>query len=97
VITVTEEKYLKAIFSVLHFTEGKVGNRLISEKLGLRPASVTDMLRKLDEKELIQYNRTELSEHIQSDELLDELANLLGNPVFDPHGDPIPDKDGIWR
>jgi DtxR family Mn-dependent transcriptional regulator len=33
-------------------------------------------------------------EHIQSDKLLDELADFLGNPDFDPHGDPIPDKKG---
>jgi DtxR family transcriptional regulator, Mn-dependent transcriptional regulator len=33
-------------------------------------------------------------EHIQSDELTDRLCNFLGNPVIDPHGDPIPDKDG---
>lgn len=33
-------------------------------------------------------------EHVQSDKLLDELATFLGNPSFDPHGDPIPDKNG---
>lgn len=33
-------------------------------------------------------------EHIHSDELIDRLDNFLGQPKFDPHGDPIPDKDG---
>ena len=33
-------------------------------------------------------------EHIQSPELVDRLDDFLGNPEFDPHGDPIPDADG---
>jgi DtxR family Mn-dependent transcriptional regulator len=33
-------------------------------------------------------------EHIKSDELVDELDKYLGFPKFDPHGDPIPDKNG---
>ena len=135
-ISITEENYLKAIFSATTLTEGRVGNQLIAEKLTINPASVTEMLRKLDEKKLISYNRTngakltkeglkaavkvvrkhrlwetflvehlnftwdevhevaEQLEHIQSDKLLDELDVFLGNPNFDPHGDPIPDRNG---
>jgi len=33
-------------------------------------------------------------EHIQSEQLIDRLDDFLGNPKFDPHGDPIPDKEG---
>jgi DtxR family Mn-dependent transcriptional regulator len=33
-------------------------------------------------------------EHVQNDKLINKLANILGNPVFDPHGDPIPDSKG---
>lgn len=33
-------------------------------------------------------------EHIQSTQLIDHLAHFLGNPEFDPHGDPIPDSEG---
>ena len=33
-------------------------------------------------------------EHIQSPVLVERLDNFLGNPILDPHGDPIPDKDG---
>lgn len=33
-------------------------------------------------------------EHIQSEELVDRLDEFLGYPSVDPHGDPIPDKDG---
>jgi len=34
-------------------------------------------------------------EHIKSRELTDRLDEFLGYPKFDPHGDPIPDKNGI--
>lgn len=33
-------------------------------------------------------------EHIQSDELVERLDEFLENPKYDPHGDPIPDKEG---
>lgn len=33
-------------------------------------------------------------EHIQSEKLVAELDALLGFPKVDPHGDPIPDKNG---
>jgi DtxR family Mn-dependent transcriptional regulator len=36
-------------------------------------------------------------EHIQSDALIDRLDEMLGFPKTDPHGDPIPDKNGIFR
>jgi DtxR family Mn-dependent transcriptional regulator len=33
-------------------------------------------------------------EHINSEKLIDSLDRFLNFPQFDPHGDPIPDKDG---
>jgi len=33
-------------------------------------------------------------EHIDSAKLIDSLDRFLNYPKFDPHGDPIPDKDG---
>jgi len=39
----------------------------------------------------------ELAEQLQnvnSETLIDRIYNLSGNPKFDPHGDPIPDKSG---
>lgn len=33
-------------------------------------------------------------EHVMSDVLEDAIAAALGNPTIDPHGDPIPSKDG---
>jgi len=34
-------------------------------------------------------------EHVISEEFEDKLDTLLGHPTFDPHGDPIPSKDGV--
>mgnify|MGYP006140643051 FL=1 len=36
----------------------------------------------------------EQMEHIKSVELIKRLDAFLGHPDFDPHGDPIPDKEG---
>ncbi|UKN02892.1 metal-dependent transcriptional regulator [Paracrocinitomix mangrovi] len=33
-------------------------------------------------------------EHIKSVKLVDGIDRLLNHPKFDPHGDPIPDKEG---
>ena len=40
------------------------------------------------------HNIAEQLEHIKSEELIENLDNFLGNPKYDPHGDPIPNKDG---
>lgn len=108
----------------------------IAEKLNTTAASVTDMLKKLAQKKLINYEKyygvkltkegnkiaknlirkhrlwetflveklkfswdevhelAEELEHINSDNLTDRIEEFLGNPKFDPHGDPIPDKNG---
>ncbi|MFA5594723.1 MAG: metal-dependent transcriptional regulator [Trueperaceae bacterium] len=36
----------------------------------------------------------ELMEHVVSDDFTERLAAHLGQPLFDPHGDPIPQADG---
>lgn len=33
-------------------------------------------------------------EHINSDKLIDRINDVIENPDFDPHGDPIPNKQG---
>lgn len=35
------------------------------------------------------------AEHAMSDAEINRLADLLGNPRFDPHGDPIPTREGF--
>lgn len=131
----TEENYIKAIYH-LQLTTATVSTNLLSEEMNTRPASVTDMLKKLRTKRIVHYQRykgfslTDLGnktalivvrkhrlweyflvnklgfewgevhsvaeelEHISSSELVVRLDNFLGNPAFDPHGDPIPDNKG---
>jgi DtxR family Mn-dependent transcriptional regulator len=40
------------------------------------------------------HDRAEQMEHKLSQEETDSLASQLGNPVYDPHGDPIPTTSG---
>ncbi len=40
------------------------------------------------------HDRAEIVEHFLSKEETDKLAASIGNPVVDPHGDPIPLADG---
>lgn len=108
----------------------------ISEALGTKAATVSDMLKKLGDRKLINYKKyqgvsltpkgrnlaidivrkhrlwevflvekldfrwdevhdlAEELEHIDSTELINRLEQFLGSPKFDPHGDPIPDREG---
>ncbi len=36
-------------------------------------------------------------EHIKSPELISRLDKFLGHPTMDPHGDPIPNEEGIMK
>jgi DtxR family Mn-dependent transcriptional regulator len=38
--------------------------------------------------------RADKQEHVLSSDQVDALAAQMGNPCFDPHGDPIPSADG---
>ncbi|MGN6402387.1 MAG: metal-dependent transcriptional regulator [Flavisolibacter sp.] len=52
--TTSEENYLKTIFH-LQETGGTVTTNALAEKLQTKPASVTDMMKKLDAKKLLHY------------------------------------------
>ncbi len=136
-LSITEENYLKAIYKILERTGGKdASTKIISIELGTSPASVTDMLKKLSDKELLKYEKyygvsftkegqryaldlirkhrlweyflstqlkfnwdevheiAEQLEHVKSEELIDRLDAFLDYPKYDPHGDPIPNKNG---
>lgn len=135
-ISATEENYLKAIFKIAEKEKKTAGTNAISKHMKTSAASVTDMIKRLSEKNLVNYakyrgvsltsegNRiatnlirkhrlwevflvdklnfqweqvhdmAEELEHINSDELVNRLDDFLGNPKFDPHGDPIPSTDG---
>lgn len=53
----------------------------LMEKLGFRWDEVHELAEQL--------------EHIKSDDLIERLAEFLGHPEFDPHGDPIPNAKGL--
>lgn len=55
--TLSEENYLKAIY-VLAGKNVKITPTAIAESLNNNPASVIDMIRKLTDKKLIQYDKT---------------------------------------
>jgi DtxR family Mn-dependent transcriptional regulator len=40
------------------------------------------------------HDEAEVLEHVLSEELEDLIATKLGDPTHDPHGDPIPTRDG---
>lgn len=58
-LTQTEENYLKALFQLTFEIEGKVdaGTNELAAILNLKPATVNDMLKKLKEKFLVNYEK----------------------------------------
>ncbi|HLT74906.1 MAG TPA: metal-dependent transcriptional regulator [Ohtaekwangia sp.] len=135
-LSFTEENYLKAIYRLSEGGSKAVLTNAIAETLNTKAASVTDMVKKLSNKNLISYERyygvkitrqgksaalmvvrkhrlwetflveklnfswdevhevAEQLEHIQSNLLIEKLDSFLGHPSVDPHGHPIPDKNG---
>lgn len=135
-LTVSEENYLKCIFRLSQEGGNKITPTAIAEILAHNSASVVDMIKKLTDKKLIEYNKitgvnltekgnkaalqivrkhrlwevflmqrlgyswgevhdiAEQLEHVQHAELADRLDKYLGYPVYDPHGDPIPQVNG---
>lgn len=133
--SIAEENYIKAIWHLQQSDSNVTTNELAAE-LSTKPASVTDMLKRLKEKKLLNYEPyygvklntegkklalniirkhrlweyflveklkfnwdevhaiAEELEHVSSPELVKRLDDFLGNPRFDPHGDPIPDHSG---
>lgn len=53
----TEENYIKAIYKLLESGEETVSTNAIAEKMRTKAASVTDMLKKLAAKKLINYQK----------------------------------------
>lgn len=136
--TESEENYIKSIYH-LHVPGEGVSASTLAGHTNTRAASVTEMLKKLHRKKIINYrpyrnfslteigNRVALDiirkhrlweyflvhklgfqwdevheiaeelEHIESKELVQKLDHYLNYPSFDPHGDPIPDKNGKMK
>jgi DtxR family Mn-dependent transcriptional regulator len=55
--TLSEENYLKAIFRLSQKSDEKITPTAIAEALGNNAASVVDMIRKLTDKQLIEYDK----------------------------------------
>lgn len=53
----TEENYLKAIYKLIEQVDSEVSTNAIAEKMSTKAASVTDMLKKLSDKKLINYQK----------------------------------------
>tara|TARA_B100000900_G_scaffold38067_1_gene28572 strand:+ start:2896 stop:3558 length:663 start_codon:yes stop_codon:yes gene_type:complete len=136
-ITLSEENYLKTILSINLDTNNLVSTNEIAHILNTSAASVTEMIKKLQDKKLVIYKKykgvklsksgskqaieilrkhrlwetflvkkldfswsevhdiAEQLEHIKSEKLIDNLNHFLNYPKFDPHGDPIPTKNGL--
>ena len=55
--TKTEEDYIKAIFKITEKNQGSANTNAIAEHLSTSAASVTDMLKRLSEKEYFHYEK----------------------------------------
>ncbi|HEX8918364.1 MAG TPA: metal-dependent transcriptional regulator [Chloroflexota bacterium] len=134
-----EQDYLKQIY-LLQEDMGRATTQMLADRLGVKPPSVTAMIKRLAEDEggpLVRhtpYRGVELTErglvlalemlrhhrlvelflsellgvpwdqvhdeadrleHVLSEDLEDRIATKLGNPTVDPHGDPIPSREGV--
>jgi DtxR family Mn-dependent transcriptional regulator len=56
-MTFSEENYLKAIYHLTTLTDTEVSTNAIAETMETKASSVTDMLRKLAEKDLVNYKK----------------------------------------
>ena len=136
-LSFTEENYLKALVKItIDSEQSEVGTNELAKVLAVKPATANDMLKKLKEKKMVDYEKygkitltkegknlaidiirkhrlwetflyeklefswdevhelAEQLEHIQAEKLVDKLDKFLDYPDFDPHGDPIPTKNG---
>lgn len=101
--TVTEAvKKLDTLNLVIY--EKSYGTRLTSQ--GIKQALVIVRRHRIWETFLAQelgfgwdevHEIAEELEHIKSDKLIKKLSEKLGNPLYDPHGDPIPDEKGKFH
>jgi DtxR family transcriptional regulator, Mn-dependent transcriptional regulator len=134
-----EQDYLKQIY-LQQEESGRATTQLLAERLGVKPPSVTAMLKRLAEHpmgpyvehtlyygvtlterglamalEIVRHHRlielylaraldvpwdkvhveAERLEHALSEELEERIAARLGQPTLDPHGDPIPTREGV--
>ena len=56
-MTFSEENYLKTIYHLTTFLDAEISTNAIAEKMETKASSVTDMLKKLAEKDLVHYKK----------------------------------------
>jgi len=56
-MTFSEENYLKTIYHLTNLSDSEVSTNAISEMMETKASSVTDMLKKLAEKDLVNYKK----------------------------------------
>jgi len=56
-MTLSEENYLKTIYHLTSVSDAEVSTNAIAEKMETKASSVTDMLKKLSEKDWINYKK----------------------------------------
>ncbi len=56
-MTFSEENYLKTIYHLMNLTDSEVSTNAIAEMMETKASSVTDMLKKLSEKDLVNYKK----------------------------------------
>jgi DtxR family Mn-dependent transcriptional regulator len=56
-LSTTEENYIKALLRISSEGDGEAGTNQLAARLEVRPATVTDMVKKLKEKSLVDYKR----------------------------------------
>ena len=135
--TISKENYLKTIYTECNDSKVVVTSSVLSEKLGVTKAAVSDMAKNLSKLNLINYKpyksislskkgeqialqiirrhrlwelflisalnlswsevheEAERLEHCTSDLLVNKIDDFLKNPKFDPHGEPIPNRNGV--
>jgi DtxR family Mn-dependent transcriptional regulator len=129
------QDYAKAIYALQRRSDGPISTSALAERVGVSPASVTAMLKRMADAGLVRHepyrgvqltkagervalevmrhhrllesyladalgmpwdrvhDEAEILEHYISEELEERIAAALGDPVVDPHGDPIPSRD----
>ena len=55
--SLTEENYLKAIYTLINAVDKKASTNAIAKKMETKASSVTDMLKRLNEKGLVDYEK----------------------------------------
>ena len=131
-LSASVQDYAKAVYALEARSGLPVSTNDLAARLGVTPASVSGMVRKLTEVGIVEHEpyhgvrlteqgrrvalevlrhhrmlelflaqelgmpwdrvhaEAEVLEHVLSEELEELIAARLGNPLVDPHGDPIP-------